>query len=67
MLNLNCFSASVSMTQLGFSPTEESIPMNAFGVDLSSDPSPKPKRSLTEEQMNLLNFDTVQTFDTDQK
>ncbi|CAF2800627.1 unnamed protein product [Rotaria sp. Silwood2] len=41
--------------------------MNAFGIDFSSDPLPKHKMSLTDEQINILNFDSVQTFDADQK
>jgi hypothetical protein len=37
------FLASINITQVGFSSSEELSPVNAFGVGLSSDPSPKHK------------------------
>jgi len=37
------FLASVGIAQCGFSSSEDTSPVNAFGVGLSSDPAPKHK------------------------
>jgi len=58
---------SVSIAQLGFTSAEDSPPVAAFGLGLNAEHEPHHKMSLTDEQINLIDFNDSQTFDNDQK